>query len=251
MADEEGGKSPFHAIGAALVALLGGLATVADDCGRAAVHVGGSADDLARVGAHVDEGANALDDLARASHLDPHTRPVVATGALDDGVNAADGFVEDLASYGLDAAEIGLDVYDLASAAPASGDDDAPPAAPTRPRLVVAGLPNAPADYPVDPLVLLVEDSDEARLARIVEGCATVERRCHVIACAPGATACRDAWRAAWDTLATDPALVGHPDAVWDALVLTATSSPATRGARLFSSAMTPTGRRSDTRRAR
>lgn len=249
MADEEGPKSPFHAIGAALVALLGGLATVADDCGRAAVHVGGATDDLARVGAHVDDGANALDDLARGAHLDPHAA-VPGLGALDDAANAADGFVADLASYGLDAAEIGLDVYDLAAASGSAGDAPAP-ASPKRPRLVVAGIPNPPADEPADPLVLLVEDTDEARLARLAEGCATVDRRCHVIACAPGDTACRDAWRAAWDTLATDPALVGHPEAVWDALILTGTAHPATRGARLFTSAMTPTGRRSDARRAR
>ncbi|MFN7146153.1 MAG: hypothetical protein ACK4YP_20445, partial [Myxococcota bacterium] len=202
MADEKpGSSSPFHAIGAALVALFGGMATFADDCARVGVHAGGAADDVARVGVHVDDGANAVDDLARAGSVDGPAHGALRSealihgeGALDDAADAADGFAADLASFGLDAAEIGLDVYDVAAAVGVPREGGAPSGAPapTRPRLVVAGLPNPPVDPPVDPVVLLVEDTEEARLKRLVEGCATDGQRCYVIACAPGNTGCRD-----------------------------------------------------------
>lgn len=56
---EEGGSGLAKAVGVGAVGILAMLGKFADDCGRAGLHAGGAADDLARVG------ARQADDLAR------------------------------------------------------------------------------------------------------------------------------------------------------------------------------------------
>jgi len=204
----------FHAIGAALLAVVGGAASFADDCARAGGHLAGSTDDLARIGAHAD-------DLAGSA------------------VHAAPDLPVDLA---LDLADLGLNGYDLLSSAPQAAPPSAAGAAQTpRPHLVVAGAANPPADGPVDPLVLLVRDADPARIQRLTEGCTALDHRCVVIACPPAIEACVAGWQATWAELSTEPALVGHPEALVGALA-GSVHVRAQAGSWLYDGVATPTG---------
>jgi hypothetical protein len=92
MADDEK-PGLLHAIGAGLLAIVGGAAAFADDCARGGALVAGSADDLARVGAHADDLAAATvhaDDApptpaAPAQAPRPHLVVVGAANPPADG----------------------------------------------------------------------------------------------------------------------------------------------------------------------
>lgn len=232
MSDEEPTRPGLaHGIGAAVLAALGGMATFADDCARVGSHVGSVGDDIGRVATHADDLGHAVVATEGAAHVGDDLGRVATH--LDDATRVSDDLARDLAELGLDAGDLALDVADLASG---DGATEGTPSAPARPRLVEAGKPNPPADGPVNPLVLLVTDDDLARIERLARGCTTIEHQCLVLACAPSASnACRDGWRATWKELGKDPALVGHPEAVADALLLAGTSrreTVATRSAR-------------------
>lgn len=222
--------SLLHVIGAAIVGALGVSASLLDDCARVGGHLGGAADDMARIGTHADDlgsAATHLDDGLGAGRLG-----AVAVH-VDDGAGLSDELLGELAGLGLDVADLSLALLDE----PAAEGSPAPAAA--RPRLVVAGVPNPPFAGPVDPLVLLVQSADGDQVERLARGCTTLEHACIVLACPPTNEGCVAGWQATWKTLLADPAL--RPDSLADALA----ASPHGRaevGTSLSVGRMHPTG---------
>ncbi len=233
--------SLIHVIGAVVLGVAGVSVKLCDDAARVGSHVGSAVDDVGRLGSHADElgATRGLDDVAGV------TAPVIAH--LNDGAALSDDFIGDLAEVGLTAADLSLSTYDVLAATDhlfedgALSEDGVRPSPGARPRLVVAGVPNPPFDGPVDPLVLLVTESNPDRLARLARGCTTWDHHCIVLACPPARRGCVEGWQATWAALSTDEAVVGHPDVMADALAASP-HGPPELGTRLYVGRLTTLG---------